>query len=425
MPQLKANALVIKSAAKGPRETYTVEGHPGLYLQARGDGNGSWVIRYRVDGKQREHTLHSDARNADFDKIKDAKDEWRLAARVDGRDLKAEKLADTAAKVIEVAAATRTFESSFEAWMSHTGKRRKRALSPRTDEEYRRIYKLHIHERIGSTPLAKLTKAEIAAAVEAVGKATTNPAKGQRGTQALKALKIIRPVCEFAIDNEWLSHNPCRGIDDPVPRENPHGKTTRPLTNEELRILWTEMPTAMSAPVVRVLKLTILLGRRISEIAGAQRHDLRLDQVPPVLIIPAQREGNKAKREDAIPLPPLALKIVHEALAEGDARAPLFVGASDRGTASHEFMEFRRDRDWPGRTRLHDARTLINDAMAVMGVPSEMRSRTLHHTGDLRALVMTTYSAYDHLPERLRALRLWQARLREIVGNHRPRGLRW
>ena len=232
-------------------------------------------------------------------------------------------------------------------------------------------------------------------------------------------------VCEFAIDNEWLSHNPCRGIDDPVPRENPHGKSTRPLTNEELRILWTEMPIAMSAPVVRALKLTILLGRRISEIAGAQRHDVRLDQVPPVLIIPAQREGNKAKREDAIPLPPLALKIIHEALAEGDARAPLFVGASDRGTASHEFMEFRRGKDWPGRTRLHDARTLINDAMAVMGIPSEMRSRTLHHTGDLRALVMTTYSAYDHLPERLRALRLWQARLREIVGNHRPRGLRW
>jgi integrase len=342
MPHLKANALIIKAAAKGPRGTFTIEGHPGLYLQARGDGNGSWVIRYRVEGKQKEHTLHNDARNADFDKIKDAKDEWRLAARVQNRDLKAEQIAEAEAKRLTDEAASRTFGSVFEVWLAHTGKRRKRALSARTEEEYRRIYKLHIHERLGTKPLAKLTKSEIATAVEAVRRATTDPTRGQRGTQVLKALKIIRPVCEFAIDNEWLAHNPCRGIDDPVPRDNPHGKGTRPLTNEELRILWNEMPTAMPAPIVRVLKLTILLGRRISEIAGAERHDLRLDQATPVLIIPASREGNKAKREDAIPLPSLALKLVREALAEGTPEDPLFVGASDRGTASHAFMMFRR-----------------------------------------------------------------------------------
>jgi hypothetical protein len=34
MSNLKANALVIKSAAKGPRATCTIEGHPGLDLQA-------------------------------------------------------------------------------------------------------------------------------------------------------------------------------------------------------------------------------------------------------------------------------------------------------------------------------------------------------------------------------------------------------
>ena len=63
--------------------------------------------------------------------------------------------------------------------------------------------------------------------------------------------------------------------------------------------------------------------------------------------------------------------------------------------------------------------------MAQMGIPTEMRSRTLHHTGDLRQLANTTYSAYDFMGERLRALRLWQARVREIVHGHRPRGLHW
>lgn len=151
-----------------------------------------------------------------------------------------------------------------------------------------------------------------------------------RPGEALQALKIIRPVCEFAIDNEWLEHNPCRGIDDPVPRDNPKGRTTRPLSNEKRRILWNEMPPA----VVRVLRLTILLGRRISEIALAERFDARLDQEPPVLVIPATGVGNEAKRDDAIPLPPLALNIIKEALTVRDLTAPLFiVGASDRGNS--------------------------------------------------------------------------------------------
>ena len=64
MPQIKPNARVIASAVAGPRMAYTIEGHPGLGLAVRGDGTGSWTLRYRVGGKQREHTLTNDAKNA-------------------------------------------------------------------------------------------------------------------------------------------------------------------------------------------------------------------------------------------------------------------------------------------------------------------------------------------------------------------------
>ena len=50
--------------------------------------------------------------------------------------------------------------------------------------------------------------------------------------------------------------------------------------------------------------------------------------------------------------------------------------------------------------------------MASIGVPTELRSRTLHHTGDLRQLVNTTYSGpYDFMDQRLSALELWERRL--------------
>ena len=75
------------------------------------------------------------------------------------------------------------------------------------------------------------------------------------------------------------------------------GKPTRSLTNDELRAVWNQTTTVMSAAKVRALRLTILLGRRISVIAGAQRSDARLNQQPPALIIPAGRARGQVDRQ--------------------------------------------------------------------------------------------------------------------------------
>ncbi len=421
MSHLKANSIVIKQALRGTRARYALQGHDGLQLHTRGDGNGSWRLRYRAAGKRQWHTLHNDARNAVLADVIEAKDRWLSRIKLDGGDPKQ----DLAKAKVAAVTAARTFAVAFGEWIAHTGKRRKRTLSKRTDEEYRRIYKLHIEPHFGTKLITEISRADIEAALTKVRKATTDTKKGHRGTQALKALKIIRPIFERELDSSHIVQSPCRGIEDPVPRDNPAGKASRPLSNDELRILWTEAPHGMSAATVRVLRLTILLGRRISEIAGARRDDARLGQSQPVLFIPADREGNKAKRDDAVPLPGFALTIVKEALEAGMPGDPLFKGAATRWTTSHAFKDFRRNKEWSGKTRLHDARSLINDQMAAMGVPTEIRSRVLHHTGDLRQLANTVYSAYDFVPERLRALELWEGRLHEIVSGVKPSGLRW
>ena len=197
------------------------------------------------------------------------------------------------------------------------------------------------------------------------------------------------------------------------------------MTDAELRTLWREAPLVMSPAIWRALRIVLLLGRRTSEISDIARHEVMHEREPPVLLIPANREGNKAKQEDIVPLPPMVVAIIREALAIGKTTDPLFVGAHGRSTVSHEFTDFHNAMVWPGKSRIHDDRTMINDQMARMKVPSEMRSRTLHHTGDLRALVNSTYSAYDHIDEQLRAFRLWQARLRNIVNGKKLHTLRW
>ena len=112
----------------------------------------------------------------------------------------------------------------------------------------------------------------------------------------------------------------------------------------------------------------------------------------------------------------MALAIVTEAYNAAKPGEPLFVGAVTRWTTSKVLTTARRAWKWPDPpVRFHDFRTLINDQMAALGVSTELRSRTLHHTGDLKQLSNTVYSAYDFIPERLKALEAWEARLLKIV----------
>jgi integrase len=193
-----------------------------------------------------------------------------------------------------------------------------------------------------------------------------------------------------------------------------------------LRQLWQRAPKTLTPAQTRVLKLAILSGRRISEIVGIMPEEVHVDDAIPYVYFPANRAGNKSKQEDAMPLAPLALALMKDALAASVPGQPLFQGAASRWTTSKALTLLRREWDWPDPpVRFHDFRTLINGQMAKLRIPSELRSRTLHHTGDIREFVNTVYSAYDHMPERLHALDLWEQRLQEIVFDRPASGLKW
>jgi integrase len=420
MPSLSANGRAITRAINGTAATYGIERHPGLYLDVRGEGRAAWRIRYRPKPKanQRWFTLSEDAAHADFEEISRKASELLTALRVHGIDPHARKEKESAVQ--------KTFAEVFKLWLDHTGKRREKPLSPGTRAGYEDLFELHVKADLGKKSLSDLDRPAIEKLLKKVKAATSNAEKGHRGVQSTKVLKLVSSICEWCIDEGWLDRNPCRGINAPVPIAPPNGKQNRPPTNPELRQLWNDGPNVMSAAQTRVLRLAILIGRRISEIAGASREDAKLDGAIPCLFIPADRVGNKPKVDDAVPLPPLALSIVEGALATSKAGEPMFVGAATRWTTSKVLTTTRRAWKWPDPpVRFHDFRGLINDQMAALGVPSELRSRTLHHTGDLQQLANTVYSAYDFLPERLRALQLWEARLLEIVEERKPANLRW
>ena len=432
MPKIAYNDRAARAAAPldGKRTKYSITGHPGLVLDVTpGDPDSSrrWFVRYQVGrgtGRRQGYNAIGDIKHWSIAQA------WEDASRIireaqGGADPKAERQAVRQAKETEA----RTVEAVYLDWLDNPG--RKRTLRDKSREAYEWQFK-HLRPRLGSTPIAILTTAGVRIALEAIRVATTNRGRGQRGYMATKCLKLMRSVCRFAEDTGYVDRDPTRGIDLPVPERNPDGRQHRPPTDIELRQLWDAAPKHISDQHVRAMKLAFLLGKRVSEMCGARKSEVTLDGDKPSWFIPGAREGNKSREDQVVPLPPLAVSILKEQMLAAGETPFVFPARSRpqtptmRHAPSQAFAGLRSKLGVDDAVRFHDARGLISDQMARLGVPSEYRSHVLHHTGDMRAtLANSVYSTYDYEPQKRRALHIWQLRLMEIVRGRKPRGLKW
>jgi integrase len=423
MPVLKRNAKVIESALKGEPALYKIEGVPALHLSVLGNGRASWRLRYilRKGHKRKWHTIGK-ANDIELSEAMKTARDLMAKLQLEGKDPRESQRP-------ALPPVSKTISAIYDHWLANPG--RKRALRNRTREEYDRIFRLHVKPYIGDVAIDALTKSEISDALERVRITTTDPERGFRGTQATKALKLIYSLGEYAVDKNVALRNPARGIDPPVPERNPQGKQHRPPTDDELRKIWNEAPGYINGQSVRVLRLAIILGKRVSELVEAKKSELHLTDEPHWLI-PSSRTGNKGREDQIVPLPKMAISIFKEACEASGSSPYIFQARGDdekpisRHTPSQAFTEFRRKIGIEDKVRFHDARGLIIDQMSKLKIPREYRSHILHHTSDMRGtLAEEVYSTYDYFEEKQRALRLWSIRLQEIVRGRRRRALRW
>ena len=75
---------------------------------------------------------------------------------------------------------------------------------------------------------------------------------------------------------------------------------------------------------------------------------------------------------------------------------------------------------------LDGCRDLITDARLTMGTPSLVVSYVLHHSSDMRSTVaLKNYRTHEFRAEKLRALRLWELRITNIVSGKKLHALKW
>jgi integrase len=391
MPKLTDAAVQRFKAAAGNRVDHFDAGLPGFGLRVAGPtprnppGRKSWVLFYRIAGKQRRATLGSypemslaEARAAAI-LIKAGKEPPGKLAAAPAATL------DTVSRVVE----------EFMRRYMEQGQGRRRPHSPRYIQETHRNFKNHVLPRWGDRPIKSITKRDVIALLNGIVDAG-------KPIAANRVLAAISALFTWAAGEDIIDASPTAGVKKraaEAPRE-------RVLSDAELAAIWNAASDYPFGPFVRLLLLT---AQRRSEVASMRWQDIATEKR--IWTIPG--EMTKSGRTQLVPLSELALRVLAECpLVEGNPY--VFSTRRDRPISGFSKMKPAIDAA-AGVTgwRLHDARRTCATRLADLKVPRFVVERVLNHADNT-----VTGRHYDHaeyLDEKRGALDRWSAYVGQLV----------
>ena len=225
-------------------------------------------------------------------------------------------------------------------------------------------------------------------------------------TSANRAFAQNRRLFNWAVERGYIESSPCHGLKAPA---NSNSRD-RVLSDDEIKSIWNAAER-MDYPFGAVVKLLLLTGQRLNEVATMQWEDIDLEGR--LWTLPA--DHNKSKRVHTVPLSPQAVAILKSAPRTHDV---LVFPARGRDNPISGFSKWKAklDRmsdvsDW----RLHDIRRTVSTGFARLGVLQHVADRVLNHGMDATSSLARVYNRFEYLPERLEALERWSDHVSQIV----------
>ena len=221
----------------------------GLTIRVTPNGAKSWTFRFRDprSGKVTRATIGTYP-DLSLEKVR----EKGLALRrevAEGGNPVEKKRSD------RENANSRTFQALADRYMTEHARRHKRTAD--ADE---RALRLHVLPPWGARPYDTIGRGDVIALCEGI------VAKGSP-IQANRVQALISKIFSFALDSELVSANPCARLK----KRSKEVRVTRVLSDPEIRLFWRgigESPN--SARMGQALRLVLLTGARVTELAGAE-----------------------------------------------------------------------------------------------------------------------------------------------------------
>ncbi|MBW5439255.1 tyrosine-type recombinase/integrase [Bradyrhizobium canariense] len=218
---------------------------------------------------------------------------------------------------------------------------------------------------------------------------------------------------------KWLSRhrrikaNPCIGAHRPPPpatRDRVLNVKTDVRNADELRLFWAAT-AEVGEPFGAILKLLILTGCRLNEIARLEESELTDDLE--MIRLPGSRTKNNLPHD--VPLAPLAREIL-----AGTKRTPncKYVFSTNGRTPVSGFSKIKSRLDevmdiphW----RIHDLRRSAATGMAGIGIQPHIIEAVLNHVSGAKSGVAGIYNKERYESQRRAALERWADYIANVV----------
>jgi integrase len=372
--------LSAKPGLGGARIDYAIQGERGLQLRVSGNRQGriakTWSLLYtrKSDGRKRRVLLGSYPQMS-LASARAQAAKWR-GSIVSGADPAAES---------QEAKQAPTFKTLAHEWLENYAKRKRRKWY-----EDQRILKKDILPYIGDLKANSVTKNNIRAVTDVI------LARGAN-YHANITYELLRTIFRWGRrNNDLITVNPVEGLDRP----SVETLRERKLSRAELKAFWKALDNASMYEGVRdILRLCLLLGQRVNEIAQAPKTEF--DAEVTVWTISAGRTKNG--RAHRLPVPAHAASIIKNACARTpDSRhvfpTPRFLADKPmtEGAASKAWIRARKSIPGLDDVGVHDLRRSFASVAGDAGFDDFQIGLILNHrTGRSKVTLIYNRSTYD------------------------------
>jgi integrase len=357
-----------------------------------------WVLRYEVGPIYRRETLGR-VEHIPLAKARDIARN-RVIAVAEGRDPVVEIRTDRA----------NTFEALAEFYIEHYARPRKKSWA--NDQ---RIITRHLMPEWRTRMVSSITRRDVRERIEHV--------KVSAPVQANRVKALCSKLFAYAVEQDWIEHNPVTGIKLPT-RERAR---KRVLTMGEVGTFWTGIDTLERDGVIESaqadqLRLRLLLGQRGGEIAGMRWQDIAdglWTQSDPkngrthVLPVTPDLQAVLTRQRARVPLGCSWVFPNSKHTGPDIYRAWRAVEITKEDSTTTQGLEALGVADAKG----HDLRRACATHMARLGVHPHVIGRLLNHA-DALGKVAGIYNQHSYLPELREALRLWAETVRAAATTH-------
>ncbi|KAB0685374.1 tyrosine-type recombinase/integrase [Burkholderia territorii] len=380
--------IKIRQAKAGDKPTKLTDGN-GLYLLVKPSGSKLWRYKYRIAGKENVFAI------GEYPAISL---QAARVARDDARELVKKGLHPSHARREVLSARISEGKATFRAISDEWLEKKRKTWTERHLGEIQRMLEADAYPYIGNRPMRSITAHEVLTLMRRVEK---------RGSPsvAIKLRQYVSNVFQYAVITLRADTDPASVLRGAVLK--PPTEHARPLSREELKALFRQLPMYRSRRTTIAIRLLMMLFPRTAELCRARWEEIDLAaaewRVPP--------EKIKSRRLHIVPLPTQALSLLRE-LQEiyGDRGYILPILHSNRKRPHMSRATINRALDPmmqhnPEPITGHDFRATASTNLHEMGWKDEVVEIQLSHKD--KDKTRSTYNHAKYLPERRDMMQAW------------------